>query len=123
MLIFLILFTALAFGQNKTLDSLRNVVSDLENSAGKLPIKVSWEWMPVDSASYYVVYYCSADDINKIPIKDGVNPDDIWDWKVGSTIYNYCWVKRPLKKYLVIGLIGVNQAGKKTRLRVINVSF
>lgn len=107
----------IAQSQTNTLDSLRNIVSELDASANKLPIKVNWDWMPLDSALSYDVYYCAADDSSLIPLKDGIDGSSVWDWQTGSTIYNYFWVKNPLMKYLKIGIVGVNQAGKATAMK------
>jgi len=116
---FIILFLLAAsiqmLAQNNTLDSLRNVVTSLENSAENLPVKVNWEWMP-EYPVKYDVYYCSADDTTIMPITDGVNGDLVADWMTGSTIYNYFWVKPPLKRFLRIGIIGVF-SGQKTLMK------
>jgi hypothetical protein len=103
--------------QNKTLDSLKNIVSSIEGSINNLPQKVSWDYMPIDSALFYNVYYCAANDTSLMPIHSGSNLDDVWDWQTGSTVYNYFWVKKTSLKYLRIGIAGVNQAGKTTAMR------
>lgn len=116
-IIFLLTLSFEISAQNKTLDSLRNVINQIENSTKNLPIKVSWNWMTLDSALSYNVYYCAADDSSLIPLKDGIDGSSVWEWQTGSTVYNYFWVKNPLMKYLKIGIVGVNQAGKTTAMR------
>lgn len=115
-ILFLLMFGVQLMAQNKTLDSLKNIINQLELSAGKLPIKISWNWIP-DYSYKFDVYYCSADDSSKIPIKDGINGDLVWDWQTGSTVYNYYWVKQPLKRFLRIGIVGVNNSGQKTLMK------
>lgn len=123
-LIILFLLTAGAqiLAQNNALDSLRNIITALENSADNLPIKVSWDWMP-DYPEMYEVYYCSGDDTSLMPIKDGIESGLVWDWQTGSTIYNYYWVKQPLKRFLRIGIVGVMSDGQKTLMKCFTYDY
>lgn len=124
-IILIIFFFVLnAYPQNDTtLQKLKDVVNSIDNSTKNLPIKITWNWMPIDSALSYNIYYCAANDTTIMPIKDGANIIDIWDWQTGSTIYNYYWVRRPSTKYLRIGIIGVNQAGKTTVMKCKTYGF
>lgn len=113
----LVLIIGNCYSQNKTIDSLRNAITELELSTKQLPIKVSWNYLPYNEAVSYDVYYCSADDTSKIPLKDGIDANLVWDWKLGNTIYNYLWVKQPLKRFLRIGIVGIGGNGQSTLMK------
>lgn len=121
-IIFLLTLSFEISAQNKTLDSLRNVIGQIENSTKNLPIKVSWNWM-TNYPEKYEVYYCAADDSSLIPLKDGIDGSSVWDWQTGMTVYNYFWVKNPLMKYLRIGIVGVDKNGQKTLMKCFTYEY
>src|SRR5574338_769831 len=122
LIILFLLAGSQVLAQNNTLDSLRNIITALENSADNLPIKVSWNWLP-NYPEKYEVYYCSADDTTIMPVKDGVDGDLVSDWQTGSTVYNYFWVKQPLKRFLRIGIVGVMSDGQKTLMKCFTYDY
>ncbi len=126
--VLLIIFVIAAYPQNKTLDSLRNVIIALDSSVSRLPVKVQWNFYPTNNPDslkvlWYEVYYCAGDDSSKFPFHlgcsytDTINGFTVEEWRAGETFQNSGYVtNKHHQKFWRFGVIGKTKDGVRTKM-------